>query len=154
MRRRLLAESEETEVVKEWRLLDIIDFSIDKDKTYNVDGVTEIFLQGNLLKCEKDTNSNIAMRVNKTDIGAMLVTNRSSATGNYQHLYAKWNGLFWDIVQSDPAVLKSNLTLTSGSSKRPYNVVMNVGEALELYFSAASAGSYPVESGTVEIYVR
>lgn len=137
----------------EWRLLDTVDFAEIESKEYDLDGVTEIFLYGNLLKCESDIASGIRATINGIDIGLILDTAKSSSSAAYQYGYAKYNGLFWDVRVSSPALLKTNYTLNAINARHPYNVPLDVGTVNKLKVSASSS-AYLVASGTLEIYVR
>lgn len=148
----LMTRMEEDDMTKEWKLLDTVDFAETESKEYDVDGITEIFVQGNLLKCESDTASGMLMKINNVNVGLQLDTAKSSANGTYQHGYAKYNGLFWDVRISTGSNSRANL-FGDANAKHPYNVVLDVGEASKLNV-ARSSNAYPIASGTLEIYAR
>lgn len=152
MRRRMMMRQEEDEM-KEWQLLDTVDFAIDASKEYDLNGITEIFVYGNLLKCASDAISGMQATVNGTGIGLLLDTAKSSASGTYQYGHAKYNGLFWETMASAGAISKTNFSLNASNAKHPYNVRLDVGAANKLNIGASSP-AYPIASGTLEIYVR
>lgn len=153
LRRRAMMISESEESMKEWKLLDIVDFAGVASKEYDIEEITEIFLYGNLLKCESDVASGMSAKINNIDIGIKLDTAKSSANGVYQYAYAKYNGLFWEVRVSSPSISKANISINSSNAGFPYSVKLDVGTANKLKVGQQNP-TYPIASGTLEIYVR
>jgi hypothetical protein len=156
MRRRLLVESGEEEMEKEWRLIKEIVAS-ENDKKYEIENLNleEILVEGiGLINISETTNSGISIVINGSGIAffnTQKVTGASDA--KYQRVHLKFNGLFWETALTPQCNNEKDYYGALGTLSSNYSVKKDVGRCKKIIFVIVS-DAYPLKSGTIRIYGR
>lgn len=129
MRRRLLVESGEEEVAKEWRIIKEIIVS-ENDKEYQIENLNleEILVETIGLINISETNSGIRIVINDSNI---VTLNTQKVTGasdvKYQKVHLKFNGLFWEVALTVPCNNEEFYYAFTGTLSTSFSVKKDVG---------------------------
>lgn len=142
---------------REWTLLGETDCSVvGGDIIYNgLDNYTEFLILAETVKNESTSNSGYSLYINNRQIAqaAASIRNQSLSTENYQWVYARYNGLVWDVRSTAGATLEANLSMRNANASFPYNFVLNVGAAAAFQLTAPVA-QYQAVTGKITVWGR
>ena len=142
---------------REWTMLGETDCSVVSGNIIydGLENFTEFLVLAETVKNNSPTNSGYGLFVNGTWIAQnpISVRNQSLSTEYYQWMYAKFDGIVWDVRSTSGATAETNLAINSGNAQYPYNFVLDVGAATEFKLQAP-VPQYQAVSGKITVWGR